>query len=183
MTPAPAILPAMTQDIRMTDAAIDTPFVSTSLKVQSGWIDNNGHMNVAFYPRAFDLAFDEVYVRLAIGQEMVSTANTSTFASEMHLTFQGEVFEGDPLRITTQLVGLDAKKFHWFQAMYHGEKGYLAATCEWMILFVDMIQRRVSTMPDDVKARLEQVLAAHSQLPPPPEVGRFISMQNRRRAG
>jgi hypothetical protein len=38
-------------------------------------------------------------------------------------------------------------------------------------------------MPDDVKARLDQVLAAHRQLPMPPEMGRSISMQNRRRAG
>ena len=28
--------------------------------VQPDWIDYNGHMNVAYYTKAFDIAFDEV---------------------------------------------------------------------------------------------------------------------------
>jgi acyl-CoA thioester hydrolase len=172
----------MTQDLQhATLPQYDAPFVSTNLKVLPEWIDANGHMNVAFYLRAFDLGFDQVYNVLALGEEMVSTASTSTFAAEMHLTFQGEVFEGDPLRVTTQLIDMDNKRFHWFQAMYHGEKGYLAGTCEWMILFIDMTQRRVGTIPPDVRVRLEAVQAAHAGLPLPPEVGRQISLKNRRR--
>jgi len=112
----------------------------------------------------------------------MTTTATSTFAAEMHITFQGEVFEGDRLRITSQLIAMDAKKFHWFQAMYHAEKGYLAATCEWMILFIDMTQRRVTEMPAATREHLERVLAAHATLPRPPEVGRQIDLQNRRRS-
>jgi acyl-CoA thioester hydrolase len=163
--------------------AIAAPFVSTRLQVLPQWIDGNGHMNVAFYLHAFDLAFDEVFEQLALGEEMMTSAATSTFAAEMHMTFQGEVFEGDRLRITAQLVAMDAKKFHWFQAMYHAEKGYLAATCEWMILFIDMTQRRVTEIPAAPRQRLEQVLAAHAVLPQPPEIGRHISLQNKRRGG
>ena len=86
------------------------------------------------------------------------------------------------LRITTQLVGLDNKRFRWFQAMYHAEKGYLAATCEWMILFIDMTQRRVTEIPPAARARLDQVMAAHAALPQPPELGRNISLSNKRRS-
>jgi acyl-CoA thioester hydrolase len=163
------------------DQPIPAPFVSTKLQVLPQWIDGNGHMNVAFYLRAFDLAFDEVFEQLDLGTELMTTAATSTFAAEMHITFQGEVFEGDRLRITSQLIGMDAKKFHWFQAMYHAEKGYLAGTCEWMILFIDMTQRRVTEIPAATRAHLEKVLAAHAALPRPPEVGRQIDLNNRRR--
>jgi len=163
-------------------AAIAAPFVSERLQVLPAWIDSNGHMNVAFYLHAFDLAFDEVYGVLALGTEMMTSAKTSTFAAEMHMTFQGEVFEGERLRITTQLVGLDNKRFRWFQAMYHAEKGYLAATCEWMILFIDMTQRRVTEIPPAARARLDQVMAAHAALPQPPELGRNISLSNKRRS-
>ncbi len=173
----------MTQEHQPTDLPrYDAPFVSTNLKVLPEWIDSNGHMNVSFYLRAFDIAFDEVYDLLALGLDMVKTSGTSTFAAEIHLTYQGEVFEGDPLRVTTQLIDMDAKRFHWFQAMYHGEKGYLAGTCEWLILFVDMTQRRVGTIPPEVKKRLEAVQATHAGLALPPEVGRQISLKNRRRA-
>ncbi len=172
----------MPQDSETTiSSAIAAPFVSERLHVLPAWIDGNGHMNVAFYLHAFDLAFDEVFDSLALGTEMVTASKVSTFAAEMHMTYQGEVFEGDRLRITTQLVGLDNKRFQWFQAMYHAEKGYLAATCEWMILFIDMTKRRVTEVPSAAKARLEQVLAAHATLPQPPELGRAISLSNKRR--
>ncbi|HVI86801.1 MAG TPA: thioesterase family protein [Dongiaceae bacterium] len=161
---------------------IAAPFVSDHLHVLPAWIDGNGHMNVAYYLHAFDLAFDDVFKDLALGTEMMTAAKVSTFAAEMHITFQGEVFEGDRLRVTTQLVGLDNKRFQWFQMMYHAEKGYLAGTCEWMILFIDMTKRRVTEIPAATRARLEQVLAAHADLPRPPELGRNISLTNKRRS-
>jgi len=163
-------------------SSIAAPFVNERLHVLPEWVDYNGHMNVAFYLRAFDLAFDGVYDDLALGSEMMTTSQTSTFAAEMHITFQGEVFQGDRLRITTQLVGLDNKRFQWFQSMYHAEKGYLAGTCEWMILFIDMTQRRVSEIPPATHERLAAVLAAHAKLPQPPEMGRQISLKNKRRS-
>lgn len=171
----------MSQDKAASTAPIAVPFVSDQLRVLPEWIDYNGHMNVAFYLRAFDLAFDGVFDELALGTEMMTTAKVSTFAAEMHITFQGEVFESDRLRITTQLVGLDNKRFQWFQSMYHAEKGYLAGTCEWMILFIDMTQRRVAEIPAPTKARLDAVMAAHAVLPQPPEMGRNISLKNKRR--
>jgi len=173
----------MTQDHASASPEIASPYVSEKLRVLPEWIDYNGHMNVAFYLRAFDLAFDGVFDELALGTEMITSAKVSTFAAEMHITFQGEVFEGDRLRITTQLVGLDSKRFQWFQSMYHAEKGYLAGTCEWMILFVDMTQRRVTEIPAATKERLDRVLAAHARLPQPQEMGRQISLTNKRRNG
>src|SRR5690348_17782628 len=48
-----------------------------------------------------------------------------------YTTLFRSLFEGDPIRIETQLVGFNRKRFHWFQQMRHGETGRLAATCEW----------------------------------------------------
>jgi hypothetical protein len=36
-------------------------------------------------------------------------------------------------------------------------------------------------MPDDIFDLVSRVKAAHAQLPRPPEVGRFISLENKRR--
>ena len=35
--------------------------------------------------------------------------------------------------------------------MYHAEKNYLAATCEWMNLHVDLSLRKVSPWPDSIR--------------------------------
>jgi acyl-CoA thioester hydrolase len=58
----------------------------------------------------------------------------------------------------------------------------LAATCEWLILFIDMNARRVAAMPDDIFAMIGRVKAAHAKLPRPPEIGRHISLRNKRRS-
>jgi acyl-CoA thioester hydrolase len=159
--------------------AIEAPFVADRIAVRPEWIDSNGHMNVAYYVRAFDLAFDAIYERLGLGSETLKAVGASTFAAEMHITYQREVLEGDPLRITTQLLGFDAKRAHYIQCMYHAREGYLAATNEWLILYIDMTRRRVGTMPEALQQRMARVLDAHAGLPLPPEAGRRISLSNR----
>lgn len=163
------------------DTPIPAPFICTGLKVLPEWIDANGHMNVAYYLKAFDIGFDAAYDALGLGFDMIHRDGASTMAAEMHITYQGELMERDPIRVQTQLIDFDAKRFHWFQTMYHAEKGFLAATCEWLILFIDMNKRRVAAMPDDLTALMSRVKQAHHALPLPPEVGRSISLSNKRR--
>ena len=67
-----------------------------------------------------------------------------------------EVKEGDEVHVTTQLLGYDAKRFHYFR---QAEQGYLAATSELLCLFVDMNQRRVTQMPDPILDRLAEIRA------------------------
>jgi acyl-CoA thioester hydrolase len=169
---------AMPHDLR---APIPAPFLSTRLTVRPEWIDGNGHMNVAYYLKAFDEGFDAAYDAIGLGFDLIERRGVSTMAAEMHITYQGELFEGDPIRIETQLVGFNRKRFHWFQQMRHGETLKLAATCEWMILFIDMNKRRVAEIPDDIFALISRVKEAHAHLPTPPEVGRSISLENKRR--
>src|SRR5262249_20689337 len=126
-------------------------------------------------------AFDEAYERVGITKEHMDTSGGTTFAAEMHITYQRELLLGDPLRITTRLIAYDAKRMHWIQCMYHREKGYLAATNEWLILYVDIGKRRVGRMPAALEANFRAVLAAHAVLPLPPEVGRWIDMSRRRK--
>jgi len=164
-----------------TSVLIPAPFVCDTLSVRPEWIDGNGHMNVAYYLKAFDEGFDAAYDAIEFGFDMIERRGVSTMAAEMHITYQGELFTGDPIRIETQLVDFDRKRFQWFQQMRHGRTGALAATCEWLILFIDMTKRRVSEMPDDIFALVSRVKAAHAQLPRPPEVGRRISLENKRR--
>jgi acyl-CoA thioester hydrolase len=166
----------------MPDTPFPAPFVCDRFSVLEEWIDLNGHMNVARYLQAFDQAFDEAYERIGITQEHMDTARGTTFAAEMHITYQRELLLGDPLRITTRLLAYDAKRMHWIQCMYHREKGYLAATDEWLVLYVDIDKRRVGRMPAAMEANFRAVLAAHAALSLPAEVGRRIEFGRRRAA-
>ncbi len=142
--------------------------------VRPEWIDYNGHMNVAYYLLAFDHATDAFFDYVGLDEAHRRATGMSTFAVEAHVTYQREVAAGDGLRFTTQLLGIDDKRIHFFHRMVHAEKGFLAATTEWLALHVDLGKRRVAPMPESIKARLAQVMDAQGSLPAPPEVGRVI---------
>lgn len=150
--------------------------------VRPEWIDYNGHMNVAFYVLVFDHATDAALAYVGLDEAHREATGGSVFAAESHVTYNREVAEGDPLRVTTQLLAFDAKRLHLFHEMYHAVEGYLAATSEWLILYVDLNQRRVAAMPEDIQARAAAVEQAHRPLGWPERAGRVIKVPTRQGA-
>jgi acyl-CoA thioester hydrolase len=155
------------------------PIICPDQRVESAWIDYNGHMNMAFYNLAFDRALDHVYDQLGIGAEYVRTGGGSCFTAEIHVNYVQELLLDDPLRVTFQLLDWDAKRLHFFEAMYHAEQGYLAATSEQLALHVDMTSRRTAAFPDAVQARLATLMQDHARLERPAQVGRVMGIRRR----
>ena len=153
---------------------ITAPLALHRETVRPEWIDYNGHMNVAYYVLAFDLATDAFFDFLGLDGAYRETTGNSTFAVEAHITYQRELAEGDPLRFATQMLGYDEKRLHFIHHMYHADQGYLAATSEWLSLHVDMTLRRVTPIPAPIRARFAEVMASHRGLAMPPEAGRVI---------
>jgi len=154
--------------------AIEAPFDRYRGVVESDWIDYNGHMNVAYYLLAFDHATDDFLDDLGLDEAQRDRNGGTTFAAEVHIRYHRELMSGDPIRVTTQLLSFDVKRLRYLHQMYHAADGYLAATAENLSLYVDLNIRRVTTMPEAVLQRLEEVLRAHHVLGPPEDVGRAI---------
>ena len=146
------------------ETAIPAPFVSSVMRVEPGWIDYNGHLNMAYYNVLFDRAVDEVYELLGLGLAYVETTKCSTFTAEVHVRYLRELLVDTPVRVTFQLLGFDAKRMHYFEQLLHAEEGWLSATSENMALNVDMIAKKVAAFPDHVMERLERMKAAHAAL-------------------
>jgi acyl-CoA thioester hydrolase len=159
--------------------AIPTPFDEYRTEIRPEWIDYNGHMNVAYYVLVFDYATEAFWTYLGIGEDYLKRTNNSTFALESHVTYQGEVKLGERVRVTSQLLGVDAKRLHFMHRMFHAEKGYLASTLECVSLHVSLTTRRGAPFPADRLAFLERVVAAHRQLGLPPEAGRKVGLHMR----
>lgn len=156
---------------------IESPLCLYTGTVAPDWIDYNGHMNVAYYVLAFDYASDAFMGYLGMGSEYRQTENCSMFVVETHVNYQRELVADDPMRITTQLLGFDRKRLHYFHRLYHGERGFLAATTELMVIHVDLAERRSATMPAAVLDRLGAVMDQHMQLTRPPQSGRVIGVR------
>jgi acyl-CoA thioester hydrolase len=158
---------------------IDTPFDRYRDVVRPEWIDHNGHMNMGYYLVVFDLATDEFMRWVGLDAAHRRAQQVTTFCLEAHVTYHREVRAGDPLRFTTQLLAHDAKRLHYFHAMYHATDGYLAATNELMSLHVALETRRGATMASDVIERLGEIQRAHDEMPAPPQAGRVIGLTSR----
>ena len=152
------------------------PIVCPVRRVERAWIDYNGHMNMAFYNLVFDQALDSVFDRLGIGADYVRSRHASLFTAEVHVHYLDELTLDDPIRVTFQLLDWDDKRLHYYEEMYHGETGNLAATSEQLALHVDMRTRRATPFPDDVMTRLEELMAQHIELPTPERVGHVMGI-------
>jgi len=154
--------------------AIEVPLESYQGRVRPEWIDFNGHMNVAYYLVAFDLATDIFLDYVGLDETNRETTGGTTFSAEIHIAYHRELHENAPLRISTQLLSFDLKRIRYLHRMFHAEEGFQAATAENLSLHVDLNERRVVPLPDRIMGRLEEVWAAHRSLGVPQEAGSAI---------
>ncbi len=152
------------------------PFVSSPMRVEPQWIDYNGHLNMAYYNVLFDRAVDEAYELVGIGIDYLKQHNHSTFTAEAHVRYLRELHEGDPVRVTFQLLDYDSKRIHYFEQLLHATENWVSATSENMTLHVDMATKKVAPFPEDVLRTLERMKKAHAVLPRPEAAGRRIAM-------
>ncbi len=119
------------------------------VRVRPEWVDHYGHMNLAYYLVAFDLATDELWPALQLG-EGFRARGLGTFAVESWQGYRREVMLDAPLAVESAVLGFDAKRLLLRHRLYHAEEGWLAAENEVLFLCVDLASRRVAGWPDDV---------------------------------
>jgi acyl-CoA thioester hydrolase len=159
----------------------EAPVTAKVMHVEPAWIDYNGHLNMAYYNVFFDRCVDQACALLGMGPDYVKSHNASFYTLEAHVTYLGELNEGDPVRVTFRIVDFDAKRIHGFQELYHADKGFLSATSETMTLHVDAGAKKSAPFPDDVLARIEEMHEAHGVLPRPPQLGHVIGIPRKTR--
>ena len=108
-------------------------------------------------------------------------SNASIYTLETHVVYLQEVSGGEEVRVDTQLLGHDDKRYRLFHAMYHAGSGDLLATGEHMLVHVDMSGPRSAPFPPEITARLAAIRAAHAGLPVPKQAGRAIALPGERK--
>jgi acyl-CoA thioester hydrolase len=152
------------------------PFVSSVMRIEPGWIDYNGHLNMAYYHVLFDRAVDEAFALLGIGLSYVKQRRRSLFTVEVHVRYLRELHAGDRVRVTLQLLDCDSKRLHFFKNLFHAANGWVAATAEQMALHVDLDTKKSTGFSPDIATQLERMKASHALLPRPEAAGRRIAM-------
>lgn len=155
-----------------------TDLFESRFTVKPEWVDYNGHMNMGFYLVALDhMATDAFFNDLGIGVDYVTSENKSLFTLGTNLDFVQEVFDGDPIRVTTQVLDFDHKRLHYIHCMYHAESGFLSATNECLSMHVDMESRKSTPFSQDLQNLFSEMLEAHKKLPQPDRAFRQLGIR------
>jgi len=112
-------------------------------KVIKEYTDYNGHLNVAYYVRIFDIAADVMLDNFKMGGESAKQNSKTTFVAEMHTIYKQEVRLGEEVETHLTYLNHDKKRMQYRLSMFHKEKKYLAATNEVLSLYVDLSKRKV----------------------------------------
>lgn len=159
-----------------------TPFVSSPMRIDPGWIDYNGHLNMAYYGVLFDRAVDEAFLLCGMGPDYPAARGHSYFVVESRMRYRREIGTGNRVRMTLQLLEVDDKRIRYVLEMRDAEGGWLAATSEQLALHVNMASRKAAPFPPDVRAALDTMRNAHAALPAPEWAGQGVSMPEAKRA-
>ncbi|WP_085902662.1 carnitine 3-dehydrogenase [Kiloniella majae] len=140
-------------------------------KVHPEWVDYNNHMTESRYLQVFGDASDALFRYVGVNAEYHANGN-SYYTVETHINNILEVAVHEPLRVTTQLLGLDDKRLHFYHRMYNSKDNSLLATAEQMVLHVDMKAGKACPAKPEILNVLGKILNAHKKLPAPERLSR-----------
>lgn len=155
-------------------APVAAPLELYSAVVEPDWVDYNNHMTESAFLTVFGWASDALFRYLGIDEDYRDGGH-SYYTVETHLNYRREASLGEPLRVTTQVLGSDAKRLHIFHVMHSGDgadrSGAVLCTTEQMLLHVDTAAGRSAPLLPGPAAAVAAITAAHARVPAPPEVG------------
>ena len=131
-------------------------------KVIKEYTDYNGHLNVAYYVRIFDIAADVMLDNFNMGGESAKQNSKTTFVAEMHTIYKQEVRLGEEVETHLTYLNHDKKRIHYRLSMFHKEKKYLAATNEVLSLYVNLDKRKVVEFDSDRLALIKDFIKKNS---------------------
>jgi carnitine 3-dehydrogenase len=141
--------------------------------VRSEWVDYNGHMTESRYLEVLGNATDAFlrYVRL---DAAYLADGHSLYTVETHIRHLAEAKAGEPLSVSTQVIGADEKRVHLFHTIERPTTATVLATGEHMLLHVDTAAGRACPMVEPVAGAVAAAAAAQAPLPRPEAAGQRI---------
>ena len=98
------------------------PLALHAARVAPEWVDFNNHMTESRYLQVFGDATDALLRFVGADDEYMATGR-SFYTVETHIRHLREVAGGEPVTVTTQVLGCDEKRVHLFHRMFHDTSG------------------------------------------------------------
>ncbi|PCI33501.1 MAG: thioesterase [Alphaproteobacteria bacterium] len=121
--------------------------------------DHMDHMNVMHYVGKFDEATWHFFSSVGLQGQKMRDAKKGIVAVEQNIQYKGELIAGDLITVHSQLVEFTDKSIKFRHEMRNSETGNVAAITTLTGLYFDKVKRKAISLPDEVKARLQDMMA------------------------
>ena len=134
------------------------PMVTVRRHIPVDWTDYNGHMNEGRYGQVFSDAADTVMVHVGADAAYIE-AGQSYFTVETTVKYLQETHAGTAVEVHSKVTVGVGKKLGLFHEM-RGLDGTVLATCNQLMIHVDLETRRSSLPAGTVQKKVEALAAA-----------------------
>ena len=115
--------------------------------------DQVGHMNVAFYVAKFDEATWQFFAHIGMDGAYFREQRGGMGAVEQNLTYEKELYPGDCVEVSTEVVEVLPKAVTFRHHMRNSVTGDAVATCTITAVHIEPSARRASPLPESVLER------------------------------
>jgi acyl-CoA thioester hydrolase len=131
-------------------------------RIESDWIDYNGHLRDAFYCVVMSYAVDDVMEHLGLDEAYREKTRCTLYTVELHMHYLHEIKRSDELTVATSIMDADRKRIHAACDFLCPRIEGPAASAEVMLLHVHQGEKAsVVSFPPEIAERLESL-----RLPP-----------------
>ena len=119
-----------------------------------------GHMNVRWYAHLFDDAEFHLWSVIGLSHATLKKSGVVTVIANTNTDFLNETLAGELLTIRSAFTKLGEKSLTISQRMTNSETNTLIATQNTVAVFFNMETRKSSTIPGNIRRKLEGVLVS-----------------------
>ena len=156
---------------------IDAPLVLFESPVRKEWLDLYEHVNMAHYSTIGDHSTWAFWNWINAPDDLEARDGHEYVVVQSNVHYIDELALGSSLRVTSQLIATDDKRYILFHRIWRVEDDVLAATNEVKCIGFNLKDRRSERMRPVVAERLALIRDAHAGLGMPEEAGKGISLR------
>ncbi|MCF6195963.1 MAG: acyl-CoA thioesterase [Emcibacter sp.] len=120
--------------------------------------DHMGHMNVMHYVGKFDEATWSLFSDMGLTGRRMRDEKKGMVAVEQNIQYKGELMPGDVIAVQSKIVKLTDKSVTFRHKMRNVETNAVAAITTLTGLYFDRVARKAISLPDDIKAKLQDMI-------------------------
>jgi len=129
------------------------------------WEDQNGHINVSFYMALYNETGWPMLDLIGIDARYFAERKMGLVDLDNHIRYLSELHVGNRVSAYGRFLAFDKKRIQGMLFVLNDDKNVLASTIEFLSINIDLRERRSTSIPADIAARLAAVISEHQRLP------------------